>query len=175
MDAKADKWFQGQIRRSLVSLNSLIPACVSDIKRRKEWMQRWTDWKKNHVMGTFFIYHFSNSTLVPLKINGLKYFHSHGLGLVQDGSSIIVAAVNHAKQGDSIELFEYSPGSLELNHYETVVSELLYSINDVIPLDRKKFYATNDSKYHKGFLFYIEKLFCLPWSYVVYHDNGNSK
>jgi hypothetical protein len=151
--------------------------CVSDVKRRQEWMNRWGEWEKNPVMGNFFVFHFSNSSIVPLKIKGFgSYFHAHGLGLVQDGSSIIVAAVNHAVEGDRIELFDYIPGSSEIIHYETVVSDLLYSINDVIPLDRKRFYATNDSKYYKGIMFYLEKIFCMPWSFVVYRDSkGNSK
>lgn len=140
-------------------------------------MKRWPDWEKNQVMGTFFVFHFSNSTVVPLKIKGFgNYFHAHGLGLVKGDSSIIVAAVNHAVEGDRIELFDYVPGSDEIVHYETVSSDHLYSINDVLPIDRNRFYATNDSKFHKGIMFYIEKMLGLPWSYVVYRDGqGDSK
>lgn len=140
-------------------------------------MKRWSDWEKNQVMGTFFVFHFSNSTIVPLKIKGFgSYFHAHGLGLVQGESSIIVAAVNHGIEGDSVELFDYVPGSDEIVHYDTVFSDLLYSINDVIPIDRKRFYATNDSKYYKGIMFYIEKMFGMSWSSVVYRDDkGQSK
>jgi hypothetical protein len=139
-------------------------------------MERWTDWEKNPVMGTFFVLHLTNSTVVPLNMKGLSYFHPHGLGIVQGESSVIVAAVNHAIEGDRIELFDYIPGSNEIVHYETATSDLLYSINDVIPIDRKRFYATNDSKFVKGIMFYIEKLFCMPWSHVVYRsDKGDSK
>lgn len=128
-------------------------------------------------MGTFFVFHFTNSTVVPLKIKGLgSNFHAHGLGIVQGESSMIVAAVNHAIEGDRIELFDYIPGSDEIVHYETATSDLLYSINDVIPVGRRSFYATNDSKFSKGIMFYIEKLFAMSWSYVVYRDSkGESK
>jgi hypothetical protein len=134
-------------------------------------MKRWTDWERNNVMGTFFVLHFTNSTVVPLKIKGLANFHAHGLGIVQGESSMIVAAVNHAIEGDRIELFDYIPGSDEIVHYETATSDLLYSINDVIPIGRRSFYATNDSKYVKGIMFYIEKMFAMAWSHVVYRDS----
>lgn len=163
----------------------LMSVCVSDAKVRRDFTHRWNGWERNQVygidkyltVGTFFVFHFANSSVVPLTIKGFgSFFHAHGLGLVQGESSVIVAAVNHAIQGDTIELFDYIPGSTDIVHYETVSSDLLYSINDVVPIDRKRFYATNDSKFVKGILFYIEKVFGMSWSSVVYRDgNGQSK
>jgi hypothetical protein len=104
-----------------------------------------------------------------------RHFQPHGLGLTrdpQDTQKIIVAAVNHDFfKGDSIELFDFKPESTVLNHYETVRdTKLLYYANDVAPVNRHQFYATNDCKYCSGFWMYVEKFMAQPWSYLVYRE-----
>ena len=61
-------------------------------------------------------------------------FHPHGLSLYEGFAGSVLFVVNHTTLGDSIEIFEWT--GERLNHQETLTSELLLSLNDVVGVGR---------------------------------------
>jgi hypothetical protein len=79
--------------------------------------------------------------------------------------------VNHALQGSRIEFFEHKKGSLKARLTDTFQdSKLLPNPNDVLMIDRKRFYATNSVKYSSGLMHLVEKFLAQPWGHIVYRD-----
>lgn len=98
-------------------------------------------------------------------------FAPHGISMFQKDSSYIIAAINHTKEGEFIEMFELNGDSL--THQKTLQNELVFSPNDLVLLDETRFYITNDHKYKKGLGRLAEDYLGLAISNVVYFDGEN--
>ena len=101
-------------------------------------------------------------------------FHPHGIGLLADGAGGELMAVNHRGGGvfgaveDTIEVFAVEGASLR--HIRTVKSDLLISVNDVVPSGGGRFYASIDHGNPSGFMRTLEDYARLPLAHVVYYD-----
>lgn len=135
---------------------------------------RWNS--TSFARGALVIVNLKDASATALDLIGFedRFFQPHGLGLVQDPNDptkIIIAAVNHDLDGSKIEFFEHVRGTREAHHYESFQDlNLLPAPNDVTPIDRNQFYATNDCAYRKGFMLRVERYLAQPWSHVVHRD-----
>jgi len=96
----------------------------------------------------------------------------HGISLIKlDSTRHQLLVVNHA-EGEFIEVFDlYNRDSLV--HRKTLSDPLIYSPNDIIAINEKEFYFTND-KYSKNKLGVLtENYLGLKWSETVYFDGEN--
>ena len=160
--------------------HSKILACAIDVHDRLHWFPPAGKYNSKDAIGKGGIVLLDLKTMNAQRMDLIgfenTFFQPHGLGIVIDPDHpdmLIIAVVNHGLNGSSIEFFSSKIGSLQAQHYQTVKnSELLFAPNDVIPLDRQRFYASNDCSYPKGFMWYLERYLTRPWSFVVYQDEN---
>lgn len=108
----------------------------------------------------------SEPILLTKKFN--KPFAPHGISIFKTGNITTIAAVNHTLKGEYIEIFRLS--GTELTHIKTLDSPTIISPNDVVLIDEKSLYFTNDHKYKSGILRLAEDYLGLSVSNVVYFD-----
>ena len=112
-----------------------------------------------------------NRQPIVLTKNFEKPFAPHGISIYKNNHSYTVAAINHTKEGDFIEIFELI--GRELTHQKTLKNERIFSPNDLVLLDENRFYFTNDHKYKEGMFRLAEDYLGLAVSNVVYYDGEN--
>ena len=110
--------------------------------------------------GNFEVKHLTSDFPLP--------FAPHGISMLKTDSTYTVAVVNHTKNGHTIEFF--SLYDEKLTHIRTQKSTSLISPNDIVLLDEKRFYVTNDHGYEKGIGRLVEDYGNLAISNVVYFD-----
>ena len=102
-----------------------------------------------------------------------KPFAPHGISIYTKDSITTIAAVNHTKNGEYIELFKLTKS--KLTHHKTLHNDLIISPNDIVLLDEETFYFTNDHIYKNGFMRFIEEFLGLPFSNVIFYDGKKFK
>lgn len=95
-------------------------------------------------------------------------FAPHGISLYKMDSTYKVMAVNHTPNGHSIEVFSLYGDSLV--HEKTMTHPLMVSPNDIVMINEKQFYFTNDHGHAKGFRRLAEDYLGLSLSNVIYFD-----
>ena len=112
-----------------------------------------------------------NSKPLLLTKNFKKPFAPHGISIYSKNNITTIAAVNHTLEGEFIEIFELN--DMNLTHVKSLENDLIFTPNDVVLLDEKTFYFTNDHKFKSGFMRFIEENLGLSLSNVVFY-NGQS-
>ena len=136
-----------------------------------------TDRKKipnpNQQLGGLYFLDLKNNNYNPIHLtkNFKKPFAPHGISIFKKDSVYTIAAINHTKEGEFIEIFKLI--NQKLTHYKTLKHELIFSPNDLILLDENRFYFTNDHKYKDGLGKLAEDYLGLAISNVVYFDGEN--
>ena len=127
---------------------------------------------KQEIGGLYFI-DLKNSAYKPIHLtkNFNKPFAPHGISIFKKDSIYTVAAINHTKEGEFIEIFQLI--NQELKHQKTLKNELIFSPNDIVLLNENSFYFTNDHKYKDGIQRLAEDYLGLAISNVVYFDGKN--
>jgi len=108
-----------------------------------------------------------------------KDFHPHGISLLKVPATakstpptLFVLTVNHRRDADAIEVFEFLPTSKQLKFHYSVTHSLFRNLNDVQGLWTEEglaFYATNWAYYPFGsFLNVVEVTTNRPWTSVVF-------
>ena len=122
------------------------------------------------VQGAIFAYDLDSDAAELRNLTGdfEGELHPRGLSLYRGFEGSVLFVVNHTTMGDSIEIFEWT--GEQLNHQETLTSELLLSPNDVVGVGRRKFYVTNDHGSREGFSRTVEDFLRLRKGNVVYFD-----
>jgi arylesterase/paraoxonase len=120
------------------------------------------------VRGAIFAYDLRSRALRDLTAGFSGEFRPHGLSLYRGREGTRLFVVNHTTAGHSIEIFDWD--GLELDHLETVESELLVSPNDVVGVGLRQFYATNDHASVGGPSRILEEFLRLRRSTVVFFD-----
>lgn len=113
--------------------------------------------------GDFVVKHLTADFSLP--------FAPHGISMLKTDSTYTVAVVNHTEDGHTIEFF--SLFDEKLTHIRTQKSTSLISPNDIVLLDEKRFYVTNDHGYEEGIGRLVEEYGNLAVSNVVYFDGQN--
>ncbi len=119
--------------------------------------------------------------LINLRSLGFKTIHltkhfdrpfaPHGISMYKKDSIYTIAAINHTKEGEFIEIFKMIED--QFTHHKRIKNQLIYSPNDLVLLDEDRFYFTNDHKYKEGFGKLAEDYLGLAISNVVYFDGKN--
>jgi arylesterase/paraoxonase len=158
----------------------IILSCAVDLENRKKYWPPSNEFPNKvdiHAQGALVILDLNTKEPIALKLSNFdSFFQPHGLGVVksENSSKIIIMVVNHRPDASVIEVFEHELNTFEANHVETVKNNLIHSPNDVLPISRNSFYATNDCKFKKGIWMRIERWLAQPWSNVIYRDTkGN--
>ncbi len=95
-------------------------------------------------------------------------FAPHGISVFQSDSIYTIAAVNHTVDGHTIEFFVLI--GEELTHIRTEKSTQFISPNDIVLVDEKRYYVTNDHGYEHGIGRLIEEYGNLAIANVLYYD-----
>lgn len=109
-----------------------------------------------------------NFVLTHLTADFGKDFAPHGISIFKRDSVYTIAVINHLLNEHSIEIFELV--GKKLTHIRTEKSTKLVSPNDIVLLDEKLFYVTNDHGYAKGFGRLVEDYGNLAISNVLYFN-----
>lgn len=100
-------------------------------------------------------------------------FAPHGISMFKTDSTYTVMAVNHTTESHSFEVFKLQDTVLTFE--KTITNPALVSPNDVVMIDEKRFYFTNDHKYEDGVGRLLEDYGGLSVSNVMYFDGENYK
>jgi len=98
-------------------------------------------------------------------------FAPHGISMIKTDSTYTVMAVNHTPKGSTIEVFTLLGDSLV--HKKTLTDSAMISPNDIVLLDKNRFYFTNDHRYTEGIGLFFEEYGGRSISNVVYFDGEN--
>ena len=112
--------------------------------------------------------------LSPVTPSMPEDFRPHGISLHvgADGARKLFAVSHPAKGGDRVEIFDVAADGT-LSHEESVESSLFVSLNDVVAVGPRSFYATNDHTTKSGLVRTLSDGLLLRNSNVVYFD-GNA-
>ena len=124
----------------------------------------------NQESGGLYYIDLKNEKFEPILLTDSfnKPFAPHGISIFQNNSVYTIAAINHTKQSDFIEIFELN--GTELTHVKSLKDEAIFSANDIVLLDENRFYFTNDHKYENGVQRLAEDYLGLAISNVIYFD-----
>ncbi len=97
-------------------------------------------------------------------------FAPHGISMLKQDSTYLIMAINHTSNEHSIEVFELFNN--ELKYIRTIKHPSMVSPNDLVIIDKDKYYFTNDHKYTEGIGKLAEDYLGMALANVVYYD-GN--
>jgi arylesterase/paraoxonase len=97
-------------------------------------------------------------------------FQPHGISLWTDGERSVLFVINHpapntALHDHTVEIFDLEGGALV--HRATLTSPLLVMPNDLVAVDRDRFYLTNTHGHPPGWRQTLETYLQLPWGNVL--------
>lgn len=128
------------------------------------------------VSGRILLYDMSRSGengAIELEIENFdqREFVPHGISVwVDKTGEITIFVVNHHKQRERIESFQYRPEKKTLLHLKTYKDGSMRHMNDVLATSNKTFYFTNWSHSKSLWGLFLESFLLLPWTNVYYHD-----
>jgi arylesterase/paraoxonase len=108
---------------------------------------------------------------IHLTKNFKKPFGPQGISMLKKDSIYLIAAINHTKKGAFIEVFNFS--GKKLTQIKTLKNEFIFSPNDLVLSNEKRFYFTNDHKYKEGFNRFAEDYIGLGVANVVFFNGEN--
>lgn len=113
-----------------------------------------------------------NFTPVLISTDFDKPFLPHGISLFQiDSAHHQLHVINHA-DGEYIEIFDLFDRK-RLVHQKTLQDDLIYSPNDIVAINEKEFYFTNDAYSDNIIGKLAENYLGLTWCETVYFDGTN--
>ncbi|XP_072026107.1 serum paraoxonase/arylesterase 2-like [Amphiura filiformis] len=131
----------------------------------------------NH-QGNIFLFDFNHpeKNAIKLKFTGKDFdytrFSAHGIDVYEDKKTgaVSVFVVNHRRDHEVIEVFQFDHKSLTLHHKKSVIDPIMRSVNDVTAVSSDAFYFTNDG-YATTFLARnLENFLMLAKGNVIYYD-----
>lgn len=125
----------------------------------------------NTVQGHLYYMDLTNRTYRPVQLTtNLKIpFYPHGISMIRIAENRYrVYAINHVEGKHSIEVFELYGDSL--THIQTLQDNSMISPNDIVAVDRERFYFTNDHGYTDGLGKLAEEYLGWAASNVVYFN-----
>lgn len=124
------------------------------------------------IEGALYLLDLTSTDFKTIPLTTLRTdFGPHGISMIKMDSIYKIMAINHNSQGHSIEVFHLR--GERLSHIETLTHESMVSPNDVVMIDEKRFYFTNDHKYTQGLGKLTEDYLGRSLSNVIYF-NGES-
>lgn len=89
--------------------------------------------------------------------------------VTKDGA-LLLYFVNHRKDSDTVESFEYRPSTKTLVYRRTFRDEMFYNLNDLVVVGQDRFYVSFDRYFKNGKMKFLEGLFRLPLGCILYCD-----
>jgi arylesterase/paraoxonase len=130
----------------------------------------------NAQQGNLYYINLNDTSFTPIQLTtNLPFtFYPHGISMVKiDSSNYKVYAINHVKGEHSIEVFNLQKDSL--TYIETIKDKSFVSPNDIVAIDKNRYYFTNDHGYTKGFMKLVEEYLGFAFSDVMYYDGNEFK
>ncbi len=130
--------------------------------------------EKKPKQGNLFLYDFNTPGAVPvsLTLNLMFEFHPHGIYLLKKENKKYLFVINHySKSKSRIERFQID--GKRLLWEKSFEDKLIYSPNDLVAIDKDKFFVTNDQKKRRFFWKTLEGFFRFRSGNIVFYD-GNS-
>jgi len=119
---------------------------------------------------------FTKENLLPL-VNFPKneLFRPHGISFYKSKNGKFLYVVNHREDNDTIEFFQFK--DKKLYYVESYSDPLFTSLNNVVGIDERKFYVTNDHLVGHHSKMYIPETvlsggFGVGFGSVVYYDQS---
>ena len=122
--------------------------------------------------GSIYMLDLNDPASVPVEVLGdtPNDFFGHGVSLWRGSDGALrLFAVNHPESGETVEIFDVAEDG-QLQHAETIRSEVMHSLNDVVAVGPRQFYATNDQRFDGGIGGALEVFLGLPLGDLVYFD-----
>ena len=127
--------------------------------------------------GSIFMLNLNEASPKPINLTPklpFSSFHPHGISLYQfaNGDKRLFV-VNHRNTGHYIEIFQFTDSSLV--HLESIQNPLFISPNDIVAVDERQFYLTND--HNEPFSDWRAKkdILQIPMGNVCFYDGKNAK
>ena len=101
----------------------------------------------------------------------------HGMASwVREDGSLLLYFVNHRKEGDVVESFEYQPFRPALVYRKTFRDPLFRNLNDLVMVGEDRFYVTVDRSFVNHFMKVLETYSLIPWPVapVLYYGYGRA-
>ena len=127
--------------------------------------------------GSIFMLDLNDPASQPVEVLGdeIADFYAHGISLWRGADGTLrMFAVNHSQSGDTVEIFEVAEDG-QLKHLETITSSAMRSLNDVVAVGPRQFYATNDQHFDGGIGGAAEVFLGLPLGEVIYFDGKRAQ
>ncbi len=123
--------------------------------------------------GAIYGYDLTSSHPLPRNLTaGLQIdFHPHGISFHRDPSGASLFVVNHRRDGEFVEIFDWRNGELTLR--DSITDPLITRPNDVAATGPRSFYVTIDHGSSSRLGMAAEEYLQLARAYVAYFD-GNS-
>ncbi|HWA33761.1 MAG TPA: SMP-30/gluconolactonase/LRE family protein [Cyclobacteriaceae bacterium] len=138
-------------------------------------MDRWQQKKDPTIDGAIYTLALNDTLPRPVvKTVDLPFeFKPHGISLYhsREGKTILFV-INHRKEANYVEVFEYRNDSLI--HRESITDPLMISPNDIVGVDERSFYFTNDHNEKASAIRMIKDLLAIGTGNVVYYNNGKA-
>ncbi len=127
----------------------------------------------NKEYGGLYYLDLKNDNYKPISLTAdfKKPFAPHGISMIKIDSIYKILAISHTENSHSIEVFELN--GKKLKHRKTLKHPTMISPNDIKIIDEHRFYFTNDHKYTKGMMRFLEDYGGLSISNVMYYDGEN--
>lgn len=130
-------------------------------------------YRHNFEIGDIFYLDLSQEDSTPVSIAKKYNLSPHGIHVRKLRDKIRLWVVNHKKEIDSIEVFDFENGALSL--VNSIESEFYINSNDIVSIDDEKFYLTHDHGSLNSFLRAIENFSRLGRGYVTFYDGKKVK
>jgi arylesterase/paraoxonase len=98
-------------------------------------------------------------------------FHPHGMSFINEDGLDYLFVVNHNQKGNFVELFEFKDNLLI--HLKSFKNTQMCCPNDVVAVDKNRFYVSNDHGASTGLKRAFEEYLRLANSYILYFDGKN--
>ncbi|MFK7771439.1 MAG: hypothetical protein AB8F94_04835 [Saprospiraceae bacterium] len=131
----------------------------------------------NPKQGGLYLLDLKNPLVAPVlltnKHNASTPFYPHGISMIKiDSAKYKIYAVNHPDENiHTIESFILENGILEID--SIYADEKIFSPNDIVAIDEKRFYFSNDHGYQEGYKKLAEDYLGFKASNVIYYDGEN--
>lgn len=113
-----------------------------------------------------------NSAPISLTNSFDKPFFPHGISMLQlDSTNYRIWVINHFDKKHSIEVFDLN--GTTLTHATTLMNAAILSPNDIVAIDKERFYFTNDHGNTSKIGLLAENYLGLRASNVIYFDGND--
>ncbi len=135
------------------------------------------DDRRGGGQGAIYAYDLSSDSPVPRNLTGglAIEFHPHGISFYRDpgGGEASLFVVNHRREGDFVEIFDWRDGRLTLR--DSIADPLIRRPNDVAATGPKSFYVSIDHGSRSRWGMAAEEYLQLARAYVAYYDGASAR